>query len=577
MTDTAELVAALYRADWTRLSLSARATVWSDREARRRLFERAMAERARDLGPGARLLRPPGDHLGTGPRRPTTEVRFLLAPGGRYRVGGGDHDPATVCDGRSQWAIHSGMAHRLPDEVRRPPLRGLLAPRWLIACYELALAGDDQVAGRPVHRVTGTPRAVTTRRGSGDYHLLDRVEALVDAELGILIRSEQIFDGQPLELAELHDLVTDPPQASDPGMFRPPAGMPSRDDPLFGNFTPEGPGWKAATTVAGAAASAMGFAVRHAPHRPPRREADDAEPDMPPDAYDVAALSTAAGDPPGDELVNLLHRTGRPAQDFAADLHEWVHGETLFGALRAFRPGLPQPIDGILGPDELWDALAERGREAGTVHRTGRLMVSAPGRYRIDHLTGRWRPPCQSVACDGEQTRKLFADRVAIGPATPLRRDLAALADPAWLLDRWLLSAAGEALVGGRRGHRIVARPLGPPERSPGEPFSAVEAIVDAELGIVLRQTSYLGDRPARRLELRNLTTPTRPGDFRPEAPPGLREVADSGGPFADRDLPDPVKAAASAAVLAAGGAVAGATALTGWLQKRRARDRGPG
>jgi hypothetical protein len=568
----AELVAQLYRADWTRLSLAARGTLRRSKDGYRRLHSRAMAERARNFGPGVRFPRLPDDP-DAGREWPITELRFVIAPGGRYRLGDDDGRPAMVCDGQALWAIQGGVARRLPLEVRRPPVPGLLAPQWLIACYDLTVTGSAEVAGRRVHQVTGTPRPLTTRRASGNYHLLDRIDVLVDAELSMLIRSEQIFEGETLELAELHDLVVDPSQAADPRLFRPPPGMPVEDDPGFGTFVPEGPGWKAATTLAGAAASAMGFAVRHAPGRPPRGQAGDAEPDMPPDAYDFAA---EPGYPLGDELVNLLHRTGKPAQNFAADVHQWLQGETAASALQASRPDLPQPVDGILGPDQPWDALAARGREAGTVHRTGRLLVAMPGRYRVDHLTGHWRPPCQAVACDGEHTRKVYDGRVATGPATPLRRDLAALADPAWLLDGWTLSVTGEVTVGGRRGYRIVGRAPVPPLSPAGRPFLAVEAVADAELGILLRQTRYLGDRPATRAELRNLTAPTRPGDFRPDTS-GLRELTDGGGLFGDRDLPDPVKVAASAAVFAAGSTLAGAAALTGWLQKRRAERSGDG
>jgi hypothetical protein len=563
-----ELVAGLYRADWTRLSLSARAAQSRDKDVYRLLYGRAMAERARGLGPGARFARLPDDRE-PGQEWPVTELRFVMAPGGRYSIAGG---APVVCDGEAAWLIQGGTARRLPDGARRPPMPGLLAPRWVIACYDLTLTGSAEVAGRPVHRVTGTPRPAITGRNGRNYELLDRVDVLVDAELGILLRSELVFEGRTLELAELHDLVIEPPHAAGPDQFRPPPGMPTEDDPRFGTFVPEGPAWRAATTAAGAAASAMGFAVRHAPHRPSRREAGDPEPDMPADAYDVPAEE---GDPLGEELVNLLHRTGRPAQDFAADVHEWIQAETLVTAFNTLRPVFPQVIDGILGPDEVWDAVTERGREAGALHRTARLLVSMPGRYRIDQLTGHWRPPCQAVACDGEHTRKLYRDRVAVGPATPLRRDLAELTDPAWLLDRWALSVTGEASVAGRRGFRVVARSPGPAGRPVGGPFSAIEVVVDAELGVLLRQTRYLGDRPATRTELRDLTTPTRPADFRLPNPAGLREVSDAGGPFGDRDLPDPVKTAASAAVLAAGGAVAGAAALTGWLQKRRAQRPG--
>src|SRR5260370_42356311 len=107
---------------------------------------------------------------------------------------------------------------------------------------------------------------MTTSRGPGDYHLLDRVQVLVDAELGVLMRSEQVFQGQTLRLAQMHDLVVDPPQAADPGMFQPPPGMPREEyEGLGGTFRPEGPGWRAAATAAGAAAPGGGAAATPAP------------------------------------------------------------------------------------------------------------------------------------------------------------------------------------------------------------------------------------------------------------------------------------------------------------------------
>jgi len=130
----------------------------------------------------------------------------------------------------------------------------------------------------------------------------------------------------------------------------------------------------------------------------------------------------------------------------------------------------------------------------------------------------------------------------------------------------------GEVSVGGRRGYRIIALAPGLPWLSAASQPFTLDLIVDAESGILLRQTQYVGDRPAARCELRNLTSPPRPGDFHVDAGPGLREVSDSGGLFADSDLPGPVKVAATAAAVAATGAMAGAPALTGWLQKRRAR-----
>ena len=571
MPDLPELVALLYRADWKRLSLSARATQRRDKDADRRLRGLAQAERDQELGPVPGFLHPRDDGLHDGPEWPETQVHILLARDGRYRVSHDDLEPSRVCDGESDWLIGDGTA--LPVRVPGPPFRGLLRPRWLLACYDLSITAITEVAGRPVHVVTATPRALTTRTGPGDYHLLDRVEVLVDAELGILVRSELILDGRTLELTELHDVVIDPPQAADQGMFRLPPGMPREEHDGPWAFVPEGWGWQAAATVAGAAASAMGFVVRHAPHRPPRRAAGDTEPDMPLDAYDVDPAA-ADGEPLSVELINLLHRTGLPAQDFAADLHEWTDPESLVGALDAFRSAMPQAVDGVLGPDQVWEAFGERARETGSVHRTGRLVVSMPGRYRIDQLTGDWRHRYRAVASDGEHTRKLYDTRVMTGPATRLRNDLATLADPAWLLDTRVLSVTGEVTVGGRRGYRILARAPEPPRTwANPEPFTLIEVIVDAELAVLLRRTQYVGDRPAVRSELRNLTTPADPAEFDVRAAPWVREVTDPGGLLADLDLPGPLREAGTAVALTAGGLIAGAGALTGWLTKRRARS----
>jgi len=132
--------------------------------------------------------------------------------------------------------------------------------------------------------VLASPRAVTFRPSMDNYHLLDRVDVLVDAELGILLRSEQVFRGQTLELSQLHDLVIDPPQAADAGLFAPPPGMPVQAGPEPETFVPDGRGWQAAAAAAGLAAAAMGFAARHAPRRAPRHVPGDTEAAMPQDA-----------------------------------------------------------------------------------------------------------------------------------------------------------------------------------------------------------------------------------------------------------------------------------------------------
>jgi hypothetical protein len=60
---------------------------------------------------------------------------------------------------------------------------------------------------------------------------------------------------------------------------------------------------------------------------------------------------------------------------------------------------------------------------------------------------------------------------------------------------------------------------------------------VDAELGILLRLTSYLGGKPVRRYELRDITTGA--GDFQVDIPPGMPTVEEL-SPFADARPPQP-------------------------------------
>jgi hypothetical protein len=127
--DLPELVTLLYRADWTRLSLSARATQRRDKDVHRRLRALAQAEWDQELGPVPGFLRPRDDGLNDGPEWRETQVYLLLARGGRYRVSHDDRDPARVCDGESDWLIRDGTA--LGIRVPGPPFRGLLHPRWL--------------------------------------------------------------------------------------------------------------------------------------------------------------------------------------------------------------------------------------------------------------------------------------------------------------------------------------------------------------------------------------------------------------------------------------------------------------
>jgi outer membrane lipoprotein-sorting protein len=573
--DLPALVVLLYRADWTRLSLSAAVHRRHDQALRNKIYNiRDMSEY------------PPGHEPSDAePAIEEARGRILLAPGGRYRDEVTDEDGPglTVCDGETRWVISEGIATRRDAGGPPYPLGDLLTPSWLLTEFDLDLTGTSVVGGRTACRVIATPRSVVPGIGGAWKHRPDQAFALVDAELGILLSYEEVFDGRQLKITELTDLLLDPPAAAEPSQFLPPAGMPVRDDGQPGeraadlNYAIPGVLGQVARLVAGPAAAAVGFAARHAPVRSPGPPAQpDDEPGMPGTgrATDRAQLM-----PVTDDLVTLLYRSGLPPQAFTAEVHEWIDGAVAMRMGAALRARLPPFVDGIFGPDQLWDALGDRFPLADSTHRITRLTVAMPGRYRIDHLAGARPHEPATIACDGERLWKVYPNRVATGPGQPLTPDYARLADQSYLLSDCELATAGDAEVDGRRGFLVVTdrvdglRFFGRGSQLPGL-SEHVEVVLDAELGIALRETTYFDGEPVSCIELRHVSAQVDPGAFRIEVGPGTRTVG--AGPLSDVDLPGPLKAAKGAVVLGTAGVVAGAIALTGWLQKRPAGQQPP-
>jgi outer membrane lipoprotein-sorting protein len=598
-TGLPELVALVYRADWTQLRLSGTVHARHDVALRNRMSQ-VQATGGPLPGLFGRWLRSaqpgqtqPGQ---TQPGQPqpgpdsqpdaVTRGRVLLANGGRYRLelavpdedrGAADGGPRlTVCDGESQWEVGADAATR--EEAHDPPypLADLLIPSRLLTEFDLELAGTAAVGGRVAYRVMITPRAALSGRGAIRGRHPDRVSALVDAELGILLSYEEIFDGRQLKFAELTDLLLDPPAAAGPGQFLPPPGMPVRDSQRPGEriggrgHALPGVAAQAARLVAWPAAAAIGFAARHLGQDSPgpsTQAADEAGIPVAPRATDRAQLT-----PLTDDLVNLLYRTGLPPPAFTATAHERTDGAGLKRMGAALRASLPPAIDGIFGPDQLWSAFGEQFPER--IYQISRLTVAMPGRYRIDHLADGQPTKPQTIACDGERLWKVYPNRVATGPAQPLYLDFGRLADQSCLLYGCELAAAGEVEVDGRRGFLVVADGVdGVDGKWPGDLFPMtdhVEVVVDAQLGIALRETSYFQGEPFHCIELRDVSAQVDHGAFRIDIPAGTRTVGT--GLLSDLDTPTPVKVAR----LAAGLGVAGVVALTGWLQKRPAGQQPP-
>jgi len=412
-------------------------------------------------------------------------------------------------DGTSHWIVYGDRAERTADISLPPSIRALLDPSWLVSGWDLELAGTAEAAGRAAVRVIATPRPRTRRQHIGRDKLLDRIVILADPDLGLLLCHEIIRTGRSDETTLISSLV---PAPADPGHgpFRPSPGLPVSDREDYAESDAgqsqqtDGPGWRLVKSAAGVLGEGLGFAVRHTPRTPP-------EPGTPP-MPDPGPPDTTPAPLPAD-LVNLLHRTGLPAPRFSATAGTWYDGEGFTAAGQSLRAGAG-PMAGLLGPGEVWSALADR--PLADRYQAQRVALSLPGRYRVDQLSGLDSKNLRTRASDGERVWAVYPNRVVVLPARVRSLDdrWLRLADPSWLLaPGWQLSAPRPQRVGGRDGWLLWARYTGT-DSLPGWLLMGqgllpqICVVADAELGVLLRMTCYADGTPVMCTELFNLTVP---------------------------------------------------------------------
>ncbi|WP_037575244.1 hypothetical protein [Phaeacidiphilus oryzae] len=437
----------------------------------------------------------------------------------------------------------------------------LLAPGWLLTGHDLAVEGPTEVlGGRRAWRATA----------SADFPP-DRLDLLLDAELGILLRLDRYRTDEPVpyETGAITSLDLDVDLAPEPAPPAP-AGVPPTTGPPSGPGPAAMPAWMLASGVGRAVRNLLGGHRPHerwTGHRGEARSAAPEEPDGEPwfDPAEDALPPLTGGVPSEDALPGMLYRAGRGAHRLTATAHLWTDerpGEAEFAEEPPMPPGLRPDVERILA------ALPGRG------HRVLRLRIADRTRYRLDLLTapgpeagpdleaGPAAGPAaepetepDAAACDGERYYRLGGGRLLVMPALPLTDlRLRPLLDPSWLLAEHRCAPLGWVSFGGRRTLRLTASP-GP--RDPGG--EEIEALLDPELGVLLRLTARTtpDGEPAYRYELREAAPlPAEEAreaeDFRITAPPGTRTVElPAPGP-----APAPVEALAEAATWAVGGAV---------------------
>ncbi|MGI8447721.1 MAG: hypothetical protein ACR2MP_11190 [Streptosporangiaceae bacterium] len=591
----AALVPLMYRADWAAVSLSGTVTSWTDHALRIRVRDQGRRHAPADPDPAQQ------------PQVTEDTYRVLLAPGGKYRI---SHlrDGQVVhegCDGVTGWLISPaspgtpggpGLARVVRHEAAPwPRLDDLQFPPRLLSRFSLELTGPAEAEGRLAYRLAGRARALSGQgRSAQARSSAAQVRLLLDARTGLLLSYEELFMGQPVHRTGRSGIRLGPTEAADPARFRPPRGIDGPGQPSGGpTVAMPGLAGDVVRGAAGLAASAMGFAVRHWPGSPTPAggaggragggtgDTGTSSTGTSSTGSDSSGSASSGGwtgpsitgpldpgqlEPVSDQVINLLHRTGRAAPHFTAEVREWTSARVLAAALSRTRDAMPPALDGILGPDAVLDAFG--ARVAGAT-RIVRLRVAGPGRYRIDQVAGDQPAVPDILGCDGDRqwqvTRSRLTAWVGARPARPLPPEFSCLADPAWLLGAYRLQAGGETEVGGRRGLAAVGRwhrdgePPGPEYFWPGSRAEQVEAVVDAELAILLRLTGFMGDQPVICYEMRGLV-PDVANARAFDVPPG----AHSRGPLNHLGL-TPAGAAKKAAWLGA----AGASSLVGWLQKR--------
>jgi hypothetical protein len=540
MIDERGLVALLYRADWRRLSLSGEVrgagVAWIS------VVSEMTWQRPGGLFPPRPPFPPPGPYA-------RTDVTLRVAPGNRYRMAATDGQWIRGCDGERAWEWFGELPqgteiHSL--SVPEPVCPELLAPSWLLSGYDLAIEGEATACGRAAIRIVATARDHDHDRLAAPLPQwppvgrADRVDALVDAEFGILLRCESRRGERAPHVAEFLSLTV--PAEADPGQFTAPEGSVFGDGsgPWSFGFPFGGAGREVAKTAAGLAAAGLGAAIRYAPRRRPDPFARATEEAADPDAALPRDDGPAPDGPPdpaappvSDEVLHLLYRSGTAEPRFTATLHEWVDGAALLEAVpdSARRTGFG-------GVGLLVDAIRETALDSGTVHLVSSVRVGGWNQYRIDaanpeqvrdprrgHGWGSRRHRPRTDACDGQRRWQVYEDRVTEGPAASLPDEVGALTDASWLLGA-ALSRGEEITVGGRRAYRVAGRSLhAMPWLLQSMLLSLpVVAAVDAETGRLLRLTRYAGGKPVACHELRDIE-PDGPGDFGFESPAGLRVV----------------------------------------------------
>lgn len=135
---------------------------------------------------------------------------------GRYRIekaaGSGGAAEQVICDGEFLWRIIGDRYHRTSAAPPAAGIAQIIDPAWMLDQHGLEVAEVVTFDGRPGLRLSAEPLDAVVQQGRGPLSRItvpaDRIDAVIDIQLGMALRLEWFYDGESLLVAELSG-VTD--------------------------------------------------------------------------------------------------------------------------------------------------------------------------------------------------------------------------------------------------------------------------------------------------------------------------------------------------------------------------------
>jgi hypothetical protein len=306
--ETASLLALLHgaRRSYTTLRMTVRE--WRDQERLHEAIERA-----------SRVTSSGGQHgyVGGSSGAYESELRLWIEPPDRARqeartdASGDVYSSLLVVEG-TRWSAYYPRSGAVTSGRGDGPRRsvggaGLLDPTVLLVADRIEIVGRAVVAGRDGIRVRiANEPSVIERSVHGVPLQADTLEAVVDAERGVLLYRAALLDGEPYSTSEALEVAYDERFPPDTFVFVVPDG--SRPRPAR---TPDAPPQRVAV---GEAAAAVSFALLAPDRLPPGWQVDASVVER----YGRTVVELAICGQDGADLVSVTERaaTGRfPTSD----------------------------------------------------------------------------------------------------------------------------------------------------------------------------------------------------------------------------------------------------------------------